>query len=105
MMEQRARWGFLGCDWYGNCDDPVPCRVRPVTTPVPRVTRGRSQVKPSLHDFADALAKTRIHAAALAAEEQLVLVGLQSGEARAVFTSLTNNPHGAPIILRQSGSP
>ena len=38
-----------------DCDHPVPCCVRPVTTPVPRVTRATSQVKPSLHDFADAL--------------------------------------------------
>jgi hypothetical protein len=33
-------------------------------------------------------AKTRIHAAALAAEEQLVLSGLQSGEAKTVFEAL-----------------
>jgi hypothetical protein len=34
----------------------VLCRVRTVTTPPPRVTPTTSQVKPSLHDFADTLA-------------------------------------------------
>jgi hypothetical protein len=43
-------------------------------------------------------AKTRIHAAALAAEEQLVLGGLQSGEARTVFEALPSAENLMPAL-------
>jgi hypothetical protein len=50
--------GLPGCDWCGNCDHLVFCRVRTVTTPIPRVTTATPQVKRSLHDFAEALHQT-----------------------------------------------
>jgi len=54
-MTQRARRDFLGCELCENCDHPVCCRARPVTTLFPCVTPATSQVKHSLHDFADPL--------------------------------------------------
>ena len=50
----------------------MPCCVRPVTTPVPRVTRATSQVKPSLHDFADALRCTALRKSRILAYRDLI---------------------------------
>lgn len=76
MMEQRARQGFLGCDWCGNCDHPVLCRDRPVTTPLPRVTPTTLQVKRSLHDFAEAVGRAMLESLIVGNKDPAILADL-----------------------------